>query len=214
VPIHDTRFLTVRVPKHLTDEEILSRFVKGFFGGYVFKPERNVLRAVRKEITGFESKRNILLTLPQQLRSSFWHVKALEDTPVSSHIWSVAQLSNHELQPLHTLLFGAFRVVDSHLEPRAAQQTSQQSQSYIDFAFGSDKGYIAGVHRFSVSRDGQSTEKNEQDEGATNVTIEFAHAGCNPRENKPLKPDVIQTLHMFYSILLFMEGVAEVHKAQ
>jgi hypothetical protein len=117
------------------------------------------------------------------------------------------------MQPLHTLLFGAFRVVDSHIESRTAQHTSQETQSYIDFAFGSDEGYIAGVHRFSVSRS-EPEKKNQPDtDSTTTVTIEFAHAGCNPRENKPLKPDFIQSLHMFYSILLFMEGVAEVQKA-
>jgi hypothetical protein len=54
--IQDTRFLTLRVAKSLSDEEILARFVKGFFGGYVFGPERNILRATRIEITHFESK--------------------------------------------------------------------------------------------------------------------------------------------------------------
>jgi hypothetical protein len=52
-PNHDTRHLTIRVPKSLSDEEILARFVKGFFGGYVFGPERNILRATRIEITDF-----------------------------------------------------------------------------------------------------------------------------------------------------------------
>jgi hypothetical protein len=69
VPIHDTRFLTVRVLKRLTDEEILSRFVKGFFGGYVFKPERSVLTAVRKEVTGFEGKYSVQLPKPRSSQS-------------------------------------------------------------------------------------------------------------------------------------------------
>jgi hypothetical protein len=71
VPIHDTRFLTVRVSKRLTDEEILSRFVKGFFGGYVFKPEQSVLTAVRKEITGFEGKYSVQSTKPQSSQLLF-----------------------------------------------------------------------------------------------------------------------------------------------
>ena len=86
-----------------------------------------------------------------------------------------------------------------------------QSQSYVDFAFGSENGPIAGVHRFSVIRDGIVDGDGEGIE-SENVTIEFAHVGCNPKENKPLKPDVLQTLHLWYAMLLFREGVAEVMK--
>jgi hypothetical protein len=56
VPIHDTRYIKLSLPKRLTDEEILARFVKGFFGGYVFGPERGLLRANGKQITRFEGK--------------------------------------------------------------------------------------------------------------------------------------------------------------
>lgn len=58
VPIHDTRHVTVSVPKSLSDEEILSRFVKGFFGGHVFRLERGALRANKKEITKFDGQQN------------------------------------------------------------------------------------------------------------------------------------------------------------
>lgn len=112
-------------------------------------------------------------------------------------------MSERELPPLHALLFGAFRVVDVHLE----QQASPQGQSYVDVVFGRDVGFVAGVHRFSVSR-GEGTGKEHK-----NVTIEFAHAGCDPKEDKPLKPDFLQTLHLWYAMLLFREGVSEVIKA-
>jgi hypothetical protein len=56
VPIHDTRYTRLSVPKRLSDEEILARFVKGFFGGYVFGLERGMLRVAGKEITRFEGK--------------------------------------------------------------------------------------------------------------------------------------------------------------
>jgi hypothetical protein len=96
------------------------------------------------------------------------------------------------------MLFGAFWVVDVRLE--------EEERSYVDFAFGSDEGWIAGVHRFSVIR-GEVLGKEDQ-----NVTIEFAHAGCNPREDKPLKPEFMQTLHMWYAMWLFREGVGAVVK--
>jgi len=54
VPIHDTRNITIRVAETLSDEEILARFVKGFFGGHVLGLERGLLIATKKEITRFE----------------------------------------------------------------------------------------------------------------------------------------------------------------
>jgi hypothetical protein len=129
---------------------------------------------------------------------------------VSSHIWSTTQLSADELPPLHGLLFGVFRVVDSEIEVAGA---SSQTYSYIDFAFGSDDGFIAGVHRFSMAREVVDATGEKEAGNKTNVIIEFAHSGCNPRENKPLKPDFLQTLHLWYAMLLFKEGIAEVGKA-
>lgn len=54
VSIHDTRYVSLEIPAKLSDEEVLARFVKGFFGGYVFGPERAILQAVRKDITQFD----------------------------------------------------------------------------------------------------------------------------------------------------------------
>jgi hypothetical protein len=116
---------------------------------------------------------------------------------------------------MHTLLFGTFRVVDSRMQPRVSTQTSEQTESYIDFAFGSDNGFIAGVHRFSVSRNSNTKSDEQNDDGTTtSVTIAFSHKGCNPKEDKPMGPDFMQTLHLIYAMLLFREGVAEVIKAQ
>jgi hypothetical protein len=56
IPITDTRSITLLLPRHLSDEEILARFVGGFFGGYVFAPERTALKMIRKEITSLECR--------------------------------------------------------------------------------------------------------------------------------------------------------------
>jgi hypothetical protein len=206
VPIHDTRYIRLSVPNILSDEEILARFVKGFFGGYVFGLERGMSRAAGKVITRFEGKLQ---------RYKPWYTraltrKALQDTPMSSHIWSTTQLSVDELPPLHALCFGVFRVFDSRIE---FADTLSQTYSYIDFVFGSDAGFIAGVHRFSVAREEVDATGEKEADNTTNVIIEFAHSGCNLRENKPLKPDFLQTLHLWYAMLLFKEGIAEVRKA-
>jgi hypothetical protein len=131
---------------------------------------------------------------------------------VSYRIWLPADLSSKEVPPLHTLLFGTFRVVDSRMQPHVSSQMSEHAESYIDFAFGSDDGFIAGVHRFSVSRNSNSNDDDLNDKTTTSVTIEFSHKGCNPKEDKPMGPDFMQTLHLMYAMLLFREGVAEVIK--
>ena len=120
------------------------------------------------------------------------------------------------------MLFGAFQVVDSsfppgsnapdpvvsdEVDPQARTSTAAPNFSYIDFAFGSDDGYLAGVHRFRISR-----EENGGEKGMGLVTIEFAHSGHKPRTKEPLGTGLIQDLHMFYSMVLFREGVAEILK--
>ncbi|KAF2794601.1 hypothetical protein K505DRAFT_360923 [Melanomma pulvis-pyrius CBS 109.77] len=193
VSVNDTRSITLQLHRSLSDEEILALFVKGFFGGYVFGPERGMLRAVGRVITRFDR---------------------LRDAPVSSYIWSAAQISTHAAPPLHAVLFGAFRVVDCHFQNTCVPASlsapaSARGLSYIDFAFGSDDGGLAGVHRFSVVRDGAGDDVA----GAECVTIEFAHTGCNPKVDKPLGPYVLQSLHLLYAMLLFREGVVEVMRA-
>ncbi|KAH7390965.1 hypothetical protein DE146DRAFT_150438 [Phaeosphaeria sp. MPI-PUGE-AT-0046c] len=194
VPLHDTRFMSVAVPRTLSDEEILSRFIKGFFGGHVFRLERSVLRATRNEMTRF---------------------KAVENTPISSRYWSVDELPKHELPPLHSLLFGVWRMTDKHINNQASQNAQTTQESYVDLAFGADDWNLAGVHRFIVSRDSSESKIQDQTSDDTvNVRIEFAHAGCNPRKDERLKPDFLEPLHNLYAILLFREGVAEVLKAK
>jgi hypothetical protein len=129
----------------------------------------------------------------------------LKKTSVSLQVWKLSQLKKDTAPPLDALLFGVFRVVG-----RCIQESSsaQQEPSYIDFAFGLEGGNLAGVHRFSVKR----TKDANEVAGAIPVTIEFAHTGCNPQVNEPLKPEVLQTLHLAYAMLLFREGVAEVLK--
>jgi hypothetical protein len=62
VTVDDTRSITVNLPAHLTDEAILARFVRGFFGGHVFAPERSILQAVGRELTVFECEESRTLS--------------------------------------------------------------------------------------------------------------------------------------------------------
>jgi hypothetical protein len=54
--VHDTHSLTLTLPHNLSDEEVLARFVKGFFGGHVFEAERSILRMVGREMTSLGRK--------------------------------------------------------------------------------------------------------------------------------------------------------------
>jgi hypothetical protein len=72
VTVDDTRSITLDLPVRLSDEEILARFVQGFFGGRVFAPERSILRTVGRELTRFEREetRCLLASAVQILTSS------------------------------------------------------------------------------------------------------------------------------------------------
>ncbi|XPS70915.1 hypothetical protein M3J07_003116 [Ascochyta lentis] len=187
--VNDTRSVTVSVPTKLSHEQILARYLVGFFGGYVFAPERRALKLMGKRLVKF---------------------KELSHVPESTHLWATAELDDGKLPPVHSVLFGAFRIVDIQV-PNSAESSPLHSgplYSYIDFAFGADEYFIAGVHRFFVSELGGA----ECSQGTRCITVGFAHTGCNPRENKPLGPAILQTLHLWYAMLLFKEGVVEILK--
>lgn len=191
LPLCDTTF---------SNEEVLSRFVKGFFGGYVFWPEQYFLRALRKEIVHFDT---------------------LRDIPISSQIWSQAQLSREKLPGLHSLLFGGFRVVDCSIResetPLQSSPWNQNSGSYIDFVLGSDSGSIRGVHRFSVFRSGieksndEATCDIEKDhEKKVSLTIEFSTLTCLPGMHGFIGLNAVYWFHLQYAMMLFRDGVKEI----
>ncbi|KAH6629737.1 hypothetical protein C7974DRAFT_395136 [Boeremia exigua] len=191
ITIDDTRSTLVSVSHKLSHEQILAKFLAGFFNGNVFAPERTALRLVRRQLVNF---------------------KELADKPISTQMWATGDIDEARLPPLHSIIFGAFRIVDikcSNCSEKYVQH-SEAKYSYIDIAFGGDDSFIAGVHRFSVSE----SEGSASIEGKRPVTISFNHISCNPKEDKPLGPDVLQTLHLWYAMLLFREGIVSVLKAE
>ncbi|KAF2017408.1 hypothetical protein BU24DRAFT_490580 [Aaosphaeria arxii CBS 175.79] len=189
--LNDTRWTDVKVPRGTTDEVVLARFVRGFFGGYVFAPERMMLKVYGRDMASFEE---------------------LKNEPVSRRIWSTSQLSGENLPPVGALFFGAFRVVESRVVDRSDVADGKASESYIDFAYGFDQGPLAGVHRFSVKRGAApgsgGCEKQGKEEET--VTIEFSHSGCNPLSDEWRLPLTLEGFHSIYAMLLFREGVAGV----
>jgi hypothetical protein len=113
---------------------------------------------------------------------------------------------------MHSMLFGAFRVNDRrvggsvpsgvfHSESSSTEDYGA-SHSYIDFAFGTEGGRLAGMHRFSILR-------HSADEQGK-VTIEFSDTAFDPRAKRPLKPELLVSFHRAYAMLLFRDGVKRV----
>jgi hypothetical protein len=56
ITIDDTRSALVSVPQSISQEQILAKFLAGFFGGNVFAPERMALRLMRRQLVNFKSE--------------------------------------------------------------------------------------------------------------------------------------------------------------
>jgi hypothetical protein len=54
---NSSRSISVTVPRDVSDEAILARFVQGFFGGYVLAPERSVLGLLRLDLVGYDQRK-------------------------------------------------------------------------------------------------------------------------------------------------------------
>ena len=57
--MEDSRFITLEIPpqhQNITDEVLLARFIKGYFGGLVLTPERILLKTIGLNLTTFTSK--------------------------------------------------------------------------------------------------------------------------------------------------------------
>lgn len=104
-------------------------------------------------------------------------------------------------------MFGAFQVLDSRIAKAGDNKhLPKQTESYVDFAFGSDEVGFAGVHRFSVVR----SQKDQSEEQT--VQIHFQHMTCNPTVNKPLRMQWMLGFHEMYADYLFRDGVGEIKR--
>lgn len=121
--------------------------------------------------------------------------------------------------PVGDVLFGAFRLVDSHLK----LTPSDPLPSYLDFAFGSDRGNFAGCHRFSLHRGLESKTDNELSRSnvtgligeadlleESEVEVRLEHFRCNPSKNVPSWAEYISWFHYWYAKLLFADGIGSV----
>ena len=206
ITFDDSRSVVVSVSKHLTHEQILAKFLAEFFGGYAFAPEAIALRLLGKHIVKFKGARSQVSR--STLRSD--SMEGLDEIPASRQVWKAAEISTAKLPPLNSVLFGAFRIIDISLSSSSHLQleTFEAGSSQVDIAYGSDNGFISGIHCFSVSESEGSADLH----GNRHVTINFDSTSCNPKENKQLGPDLLMTFHMLYAMLLFKEAVGSVVK--
>ncbi|KAH7000469.1 hypothetical protein EDB80DRAFT_724019 [Ilyonectria destructans] len=183
----DSRFITIEIPpehQNMTDEVLLARFTKGFFGGLVIAPERIALQIFRPKFLNFSK------------------IKTPENIP---KIWYKKQLSEDQLPPLYSELFGVFQVIDTRMDPKSGVKDKQdRTESYVDFGFCSDQSQFAGVHRFSIVR------SNESSTAGQTVQIHLQSMTCNPTVNKPFAIGFLFPFHLAYAEFLFREGVSQV----
>ncbi|EFR02665.1 hypothetical protein MGYG_05662 [Nannizzia gypsea CBS 118893] len=200
--------------RQLSDEELLARFTRGFFGGIVFATERFILasggwRLMAVQIKGL-SQLNPLMSGTQPTNSGI---------PLPKSIWKVAEIPTTKLLPSGSTLFGAFQVTHSHLvnqtqlsspsDALSRTKFSEEKFSYIDFGFGN--GSFAGCHRLSVHRNDSakgidSVAKNAgQHDDMIEFRLSFFH--CNPREDKSSPVTMLTGFHQIYAKLLFTDAL-------
>ncbi|RDW69754.1 hypothetical protein BP6252_08774 [Coleophoma cylindrospora] len=114
------------------------------------------------------------------------------------------QLLQMSLPPKSTVfLRGNFMLLDQHVS-RGTQSPMEES-SYVDIAFGDDRKRFAGFHRFEIMREGKP-------ESSSGATIWYSCIACNPSVDRYPFPGWTFTLHKFYAIHLFRDGIAEILK--
>lgn len=219
--------LTLKIPaarlrRGITDSEVLALFTKGFFGGWVFTPERWLFRLTRLSLCNFEGTLFIRWNTSSLGMVSFvdkfadadrYHddiglniASEYAESP-AQEIWKPSDLSSKVVPPLGSLLFGNFLLADSN--SATTSKSAPISASYhkvAEFvAGGSDIFELVSSHRFEVTRDSHS---GEDPEGQL-FTVAFSHVSCNSRSGRPYST-LFWWFHRFYARLLFADGIREV----
>ncbi|KAK2747317.1 hypothetical protein FQN57_002215 [Myotisia sp. PD_48] len=212
----------------LTDEELLARFTRGFFGGYVFTPERLLLRTISWKFFGVQIKNHnydtsILAPFDQDQGQK--HAEPATEQP-PKNIWRPSEFSLASILPLKSKIYGAFQVTDTYLVDKKLHDknslepnVNRNNYSYIDFGFGNRTSSFAGCHRFSIHRHADAARNTTEAEGMPqerklenrlDSMIEFRLSGfqCNPVENSPsLAVSYLERFHRIYARLLFTDSI-------
>ncbi|KAL6788812.1 hypothetical protein J3E68DRAFT_444540 [Trichoderma sp. SZMC 28012] len=164
-----------------SEKDLLSTFVTGFFSGPVFLPE------------------SIALTLFPLSKVSYDELTPTTDQKV---IWSAKQLSDTQLPPISSILWGTFQVAEiEHSDNQASESTGSRAV----IVFGDNKGSFAGCHRFSVKQLDPSTD-SKADEIKFRLSLECLV--CDPTSSEPKESEFLHKVHNNYSYFLFRDAVA------
>lgn len=216
VAMSDSRSVTLELPRRDSEEDdgwtglaseqqgpsdqvLLASFVKGFFGGRVFQPERIALGVLRLQAGPFPGK---------PFRLFCWRCRTLTEpglTTPERRIWSTEELSNDTLPPPSSTIFGAFQVAaidiaNTETDEDPTVSANQGTTSSVDVLYGSSEGHFAGCHRFSVSRDGRK------------VKLALECVTCNPTVDAPLRPAFMFWFHRVYAMLLFRDALSNLRQ--
>ncbi|KAI1740547.1 hypothetical protein F4680DRAFT_418438 [Xylaria scruposa] len=204
---------SIRIPVHklrpgITNEEILARFTYGCFGGWIFTPERLLLRVFKPQITNISRT-----TTEASCLEGSNNYSALNDGGARLHsptIWSLSALNRAILPQLGSRLFGLFQLLDrSAASPQERDQIAAPAHkadyAFAEFVAGSDQSVFAVSQRFDVVR-----QPDGANDGIESVTITASHLVCNPLTGKNIFPVPITLFHRIYARLLFADGIREV----
>ncbi|KAG8164442.1 hypothetical protein KVR01_006360 [Diaporthe batatas] len=192
-----------RLKPGIENNEILARFTQGFFGGWVFSPERWFFNYTRLSLTNTDKLENI----------------ELERSPIQE-VWDLSSLSQKSLPPSGSLLFGIFLLSEKLPLKTAGQPGTREpiantapggDGDFVSAEFvagGSDAYELVSSHRFEVTRE------NGRKEGKQDiVTVTFSHVSCNSVTGRPYST-FFQWLHNVYARLLFADGIRAVLEAK
>lgn len=215
----------------ITEKEVLALFTKGFFGGWIFTPERWLFILTGISFANFEGRQPVQ---PGTGR----HNKRLAKTdrthcdiginltskpaePPAQEIWKTSSLSPKSIPPLGSLLFGNFLLADSTSATSHQQQKDlfaskppsrpPQGTEFAEFvAGGSVWVELVSSHRFEVAR-GLHSGKDQGNDEEDMLQVTFSHASGNSRSGRRYSRP-FQWLHLVYARLLFADGIREILK--
>lgn len=207
----------------LNDEAVLALFTRGFFGGLVFRLERFILKIGLAKIMPARYTGTLSEHKPNHW---FWYAHRILDSgltslPTEKIEWNPQNISKSAFIPVGDILFGSFKLVDSHIKQTTSESEPESDPlpSYLDFGFGSDTSNFGGCHRFSVHRDlhrdlGLDTKSSSvtdkhprQVQDEVEIRLEHFSFICNPWTNVDSWPEYMTWFHRWYERLLFMDGI-------
>ncbi|KAL3429609.1 hypothetical protein BDV09DRAFT_202871 [Aspergillus tetrazonus] len=197
----------LRVPLHelkqgIDDEEILARFSKGFFAGWIFGPERWIAPFVQGIID-----HEVFSNARESPGNSCSRPDASDpDNPRPN------AMSQQRLPPLGACLFGLYYLIDTSVcSPKyrtsiypASAQRPRPERSFVEYAGRTQGRSLAASHRFELVRERPVAN------GEAEITIIYSHVRSNPRTGGQVYSRPMTAMHVCYAHLLFAEGVREV----